>query len=267
MSGLLGSIIGAVGNIFGASQAADAAENAARLSGQYNLEATDRILAANEQARRELRQAAARGIGYIDQGTGKYEQTIQPLLTPHPTLMPTYRGLTEQQQLGREDLNRNSRATLASSGLRGAGRAGVAAALDADRRYILAARGANDADTISERRAAVGKADAARSGLASIYPQTGIAKSNTEIGTGTQISNALQSAGTQVANLTANTGQAYANAANQQGNIWGNAITSTGNLVGQGVGNILANNASPNAGGGGGGGGYVDYTGVWDQAA
>lgn len=265
MSGLIGSIIGAVGNIFGASQASDAAENAARLTGQYNLEATERILAANEAARRELRQAAARGIGYIDQGTGKYEDTIEPLLEARPIVMPTYRGLTAQQQLGREDLARNTAATLASSGLRGAGRAGVAAALDADRRYILAARGANDADTITERRAAQGKADAARAGLASIYPQTGVAKSNTEIGTGTQISNSLQNAGTQVANLTSGTGQAYANAANQQGNIWGNAITSTANLAGQGVGSLFANNASsPNAGGGGG---YIDYSGVWDTAA
>lgn len=264
MSDFLGSIIGGIGNLFGASMSSDAAKEAAKITGQYNLQATNRILEENAKAREEMRAAADRGLGYIDTGTGKYETTIAPLLEARPITMPAYRGLTEQQQLGREDLQRQGRAALASSGLRGAGRAGVAALLDADRRYILAARGANDADTITERRSAQGKADAARAGLASIYPTTGIAKSNTEIQTGTQIGNSLSNAGTQAAALTANTGKAFADAANQSGQAWGNFATNTANLVGQGVGNYLANNntQSPNAGGG-----YVDYQGVWDTAA
>lgn len=266
MSGIIGSIIGGLGNFFGAQAAADGAKEAAQITGQYNTLATQKILDAQKEARLALEAAKARGIGYIDTGVGKYESTINPLLTPHPILMAANRGMTRQQQLGLDDLRRGISGRLASSGLRGAGRSGVAAGLDAERRYVLAARGANDADTISERRSAQNKADVARTGLASLYPQTGTAKANTEIGTGSQVANSYQQGGAAAGALASNTGSAYSNAANSIGNTWGNFATSTANLAGQGIGGLQASASSPNSGFGytapSGGGGGFDASGV-----
>jgi hypothetical protein len=246
VSDFLGAIVGGVSNFFGAKAAAAGAENAARITGQYNLRATQAIVDAQNQARAEMRAASQRGLTDIDTGTGKYETTVAPLLVPHPILAPTFRGLTPQQELGLEDLRRQEGATLNASGLRGAGRAGVAAALDQERRYITSARGANDQDQLSETRAAQGRADTARSNLAAIYPQTGVAKANTELLTGTQIGNSFQQQGNATANLAQNTGSAYANASRSAGDAYGNALTSTGNLVGQSIGNFLSGTNSPN---------------------
>lgn len=253
MSEFLGAIIGGIGNFLGASTAASGAADAAKITGKYNLQAANQVIASNEKARAEMRAAATRGLGYIDQGTGQYADTINPLLTPNPIMLPTYRGLTPGQRIGQEDLNRNIQATLASSGLRGAGRAGVAAGIDQNRRYIAAAHDGNDADARGEMRRSQGVADAARSGLAGVYSSTGTNKSNTEIGVGTQIGNNLSTTGNAIAGLTANSGQAAANAANTAGNLYGNAILGTTRLAGQGVGGLFASGSSPNAGGGDGG--------------
>lgn len=250
MSGFLGAVVGGLANIFGASQAAAGAADAAKIQGQYNLKATQQIIDANQKARDEMRAAATRGLGYIDTGTQRYADTIQPLLTPNPILLPTYRGLTAGQRIGQDDLNRNIQATLASSGLRGAGRAGVAAGLDQNRRFIAAAHDQNDADARGELRRAQGVADTSRSGLAGVYSGAGTNKANTEIGVGTQIGNNLSNTGTAVAGLTANSGSAAGNAANAAGQYYGNATLATGRLAGQGLGSVFASGASPNAGGG-----------------
>lgn len=250
MSGFLGSLIGGVANYFGAQAAADGAVDAAKIQAKANLQATQQVLDANEKARLEMRAAATRGLGYIDTGTSQYADTIKPLLTPNPIMLPTYRGLTPGQQIGQNDLNRTIQASLASSGLRGAGRAGVAAGLDQNRRFIASAHDANDADARGEMRRAQGVADTSRSGLAGVYSGAGTNKANTEIGVGTQIGNNLSNTGTAVAGLTANSGAARAGAANASGQYYGNAILASGNLAGQGLGSVFASGASPNAGGG-----------------
>ncbi len=255
MSGFLGALVGGISNFLGASTAASGAADAAKITGKYNLQATQQVIDANEKARAEMRAAATRGLGYIDTGTGQYADTIRPLMTPNPILLPTYRNLTPGQRIGQEDLNRNIQATLASSGLRGAGRAGVAAGIDQNRRYIAAAHDQNDADARGEIRRAQGVADTARSGLAGVYSGAGTNKANTEIGVGTQIGNNLASTGSAIAGLTAASGAAAAGARNAAGQYFGNATLATGNLAGQGLGSVFANGASPNAGGGSGGGG------------
>ena len=264
----LGSLVGGISNFLGANSAANGAADAARIQGKYNMLATDKILAENQKARDELNAARARGLGYIDTGLGQYKDTINPLLTSRPIVLPTYRGLTTQQRLGLSDLERTTGQQLAGSGMRGAGRAGVGVALDARRRFITAARGANDADTLGETRAAQGRADAARTGLAGVELGVGGAKAGVDTGTANNLASSFQQGGAQAGSLLANTGQAKASAANTAGNLYGGATVATGNLFGQNVGQSLAGGSSPNQGFGlssmfGGGGSNQTDTGDW----
>ena len=248
MSAFLGSLVGGISNYLAAGQAAAGAADAARITGKYNLLATDKILGENQKARDELTAARARGLGYIDTGLGQYKDTINPLLTAKPIVLPTYRGLTAQQRLGLSDLERTTGQQLAGSGMRGAGRAGVGVALDARRRFITAARGANDADTLGEERAAQGRADAARTGLAGVQLGVGGAKAGVDTGTANNLASSFQQGGAQAGSLLASTGQAKAGAASTAGQLYGGATVATGNLAGQGLGQQLAGGSSPNDG-------------------
>lgn len=182
------------------------------------------IRADNAAARAELAAAKQRGLGYIDKGVTDYGSTIAPLMTPRPILLPTYRGLTTQQQMGQDDLLRGGQAMLASSGLRGAGRAGVGTVLDSLGRYQAGARDTTDAANRAAKATAQQGADAARTGLATIQANAGTAKANTEIGVGSQ----------NAGNIS-NTGNTLGNIAVQSGNTGANMITSTAQTLGSGL--------------------------------
>lgn len=200
-----------VGNLIGSSQAQDGYADAAA-----------GIRADNAAARAELAAAKQRGIGYIDQGVKDYTGTVAPLTAERPILLPTFRGLTTQQQMGRDDLLRSGKAALASSGLRGAGRAGIGTLMDSLGRYDASARDATDAANRIARQTARSSADAARTGLATVQANAGTAKANTEIGVGSQ----------NAANLT-NQGNALGNIAVQSGQEAGNLASGIGNLAGR----------------------------------
>lgn len=209
-STLLSAGLGLAGNLIGGAQAQEGYDNAAAIG------------AATSQAQLdELKRAKAAGLGYIDEGAAKYANTLAPLLTERPILMPAYRGLTTQQQIGRDDLIRTGQASLASSGLRGAGRAGIGTVLDSVARYDAGARGANDAATLAAKATARAGADAARTGLAGVQANTGTIKANTELGTGSQISGAI-----------GNQGEAASRLASQAGNTAGQMWASSGQLLG-----------------------------------
>jgi hypothetical protein len=220
-------LIGLGGNIAGAVMGSNAASDAADTTA-----ATARMQAA------QMRESKDKGLGYIDQGTADYTSTIAPLLTERPITMPTFQGLTAQQELGREDLLRSGKAALASSGLRGAGRAGIGTVLDQVGRYTAAARGGNDSATLAARTAARGQADSARAGLAGVRANAGTAKANTELGVGSALSGIYGQAGATQAGIQQQTGQMMGNLAASTGRLVGNTLSSA---VGQELGN------SPNA--------------------
>lgn len=266
---LLGTGLVTSANNQAAETAGNAAREAAAIQAAANLAAQDKALAAQKEARGEYRAAADRGIGYIDKGVADYGSTIAPLLTPAPVTLPTYRGLTTQQRLGEQDLLRSGNATLAASGLRGAGRAGVGALMDQDRRYIAAARDANDAQALTAKQHAQDVANTSRTGLAQVQAQAGGSKANTELLTGNQLGSSLQAGGNTAATLTADTGRTSGNAVNQAGQYAANAGTANaGNMAGA-LGSVAGAFATPytlGAGtpnapgtyGAGGGTGYVD---------
>lgn len=248
MSGIIGGIISGLGNYFGAQAAADGAKEAARIQAKFGLQAIDKQAGYAKEARDETRAAAGRGLGYIDAGLSGYQNTINPLMTARPILLPSHRGMTTQQQLGLEDLRRGTGAALAASGQRGAGRGGIAAGLDAERRYIASARAGNDTDALSEQRRAQGVADIARSGVANAQLGVGGAKAGVETGAGNTIANSLSHTGDVAATITQNIGQARGNAANQIGQYNAGAILGTTNVAGQGIGQILGGGAAVDQG-------------------
>ncbi len=231
----LDSIITVGASLLGSYMSSQANQEAADTASEGRLAATQATIAANKEARGEFREAANRGIGAIQAGTSRYAETVNPLLTPNPVGLRTYRGLTASQQIGREDLMRQGRATVAASGLRGAGRGGVAALLDSDRRFVANAADANDREQRGEMRRAQGSADSARTGLAQVYAQEGGSIANTEIGQGNNIASSLASDGrAQAAGLTsAADTQAQATTAN--GNLWGEAIGALGSVAANSV--------------------------------
>jgi hypothetical protein len=217
---LVGAVIGSRGNQRAASTAADA-----------QMAGTQAQIESNREARQEFRAAADRGIGAIRAGTARYADTIQPLLTPRPVMLPTHRGLTSNQQIAREDLRRDGQAALAASGLRGAGRGGVGVLLDADRRFVASAADANDREVRGEMRRAQGSADDAVSGLARVYAQEGGSIANTEIGAGNQMAQSLASDGRAQAAGMSNAGLMQGQAAAANAGLWGDAIGGLGSVV------------------------------------
>jgi hypothetical protein len=266
---LLGSGLTTSANTQAAQIASQAAIQAAQIQAQSNQQAIDKTLAAQQAARDEFRAASQRGIGDITQGVSDYTGTISPLLTPAPISLPTYRDLTTQQQTGESDLLRNANAQLAASGARGAGRAGVGAIIDQDRRYQEDARAANDAQMLQARQAAQNVSNTARTGLAQIQAQAGGSKANTEMLTGNQLGSSLQSGGNTASSLTAATGQSNANAVNNAAGYNANATTANaanragtlGSIAGAFSTPYTLGAGDPNAPGlygAGGGTGYAD---------
>jgi hypothetical protein len=223
---VLSAGINLLGNVIGGNKAVNAAKEAAQIN-------------ANAAARQEalLREAKNAATGYIDQGAKDYATTIEPLLAERPVLMPTFRGLTDQQQLGRQDLLRTGGAQLAASGLRGAGRAGLGVVMDQLRRYDAAARASNDAAALAAKQAARSSADNARAGLASVRANTGTAKGNAELGVGSALSGVVGNAGNVQAKMAADQGQ-------ELGNMYTSSARTIGNALMTGAGYVVGN--SPN---------------------
>lgn len=234
-SNLLGSVTGgdllkAGTSIIGGIIGGNANEDAANARIEAANAGLDKQLQFAREGRDEMRAATQRGLGAIDAGTQRYADTTAPLRVERPITMPTYRGLTTQQSIGLEDLRRDDSARLAATGMRGAGRAGVASVLDRDRRYMADARARNDQDTLGARRQARSSADAAISNLGQVYAQEGGAKANIEIGQGNNLGQSLRSDGS-AAMQTANTvGAAQAGADLGTGQIYQSAINSLGGI-------------------------------------
>ncbi len=227
----LGSLARIATPIAGAVLGANANADAARMQLDGTREATALQTAALREAQQQQREAAARGIAAIRAGTTNYADTIAPMLQERPIVLPTYRGLTEAEQIAREDIRRNGLATVASSGLRGAGRAGVAAIMDADRRFVTSAADRNDTRRINAEQAARTSADSARRGLASIYVQEGGAIANTEIGQGNRIADTEGTIGGVQAQGALSQGAIGAGETTANASLWGDALGTLGAVI------------------------------------
>lgn len=240
---MLGSIIGAVissnANKKAASTQAAASERAAQIQADALRESTRLQIEAGERAQGEMRAAGNRGIEAIRAGTVRFASTMQPLTErPAEVFSPNFRlGLTENQTLAREDMLRQGRASIAKSGLRGAGRAGAAAILNADQRFMAKAAEDNDqlnrnAETtnINLRENARNKRDAATSDIARMFAQEGGSIANTELGQGNNIANSISNVGSATAGDTRAIGQVQANSITNQADARARATVDNARL-------------------------------------
>jgi hypothetical protein len=201
------------------------------LTRQGLLEAGDRAtqtqIQTGERARGEISAAANRGIEALRAGTARFVSTMQPLTEREAEFYnPNFRlGLTPNQALAREDLQRQGRATIAKSGLRGAGRAGAAAILNADQRFMAKAAEDNDQlnrtaelTNIQLRESARDKRNAATSDIARMYAQEGGGIASTEIQQGNLLANTELTQGNRVADTQLGQGNRIAETQFLQGN-------------------------------------------------
>lgn len=225
-----GDILKGVTTIGGALLGSNANSDAAEARTAANNAALDKQLAYGQQGRDEMRAAADRGLASITAGTKAYTDTTAPLRIERPVMLATNRGLTDQQKIGLEDLQRGDAATLAATGLRGAGRAGVSAVMDRDRRYIADARGGNDRTNLAAKQQARSSADAATANLGQIQAQEGGAKANTELQVGNNIGSSLRADGSVVGQTTRDNGTISAGADTGNAQIYQSALNSLGGI-------------------------------------
>ena len=240
---MLGTIIGAVlgsnANKKAASTQAAASERSAQIQADALRESTRLQIEAGERAQAEMRGAANRGIEAIRAGTLRFASTMQPLTEREAEFYnPNFRlGLTQNQTLAREDLQRQGRATIAKSGLRGAGRAGAAAILNADQRFMAKAAEDNDqlnrtAETtnINLRENARDKRNAATSDIARMFAQEGGSVANIEIGQGNNVAGSISNVGSATAGDTRSIGQVQGNSITNQADARARATVDNARL-------------------------------------
>lgn len=232
IGGLGGAVLGYLGNQQAAQQRSNASTQAAQISADASTRSAQ--IAADALARSQalMREATARGTDAINSGYDRFEQTMAPLTTARPIMLPTNRGLTAAEDIARSDIRRNALATLAASGLRGAGRGGVSTVMDQDRRFVADATQRNDNRRLAAVQDAQRRADAATATLANGRQGRGQSLANIEIGQGNRVAGtegvigATQGAGVQQA------GAALAQDASNQGNIASGEITAN-TMLGQ----------------------------------
>ena len=211
--GFFDALIGSVTTIGGALIGDRANRRAADTASEATIRAAEIEAEGARQAREAYEAAAQRGIAAIRQGTTGFEETIRPLMVP-------VSGLTPAQQIALEDQTRDDNATLAASGLRGAGRAGVAAVMDSRRRFT--------ADALDDNRS---RSDAALSALANIRAQEGGAIASTEIGAGNQIGSTFTTAAQSGARGVRDAGMVGAQSQLASGRLTGEALGSLGSII------------------------------------
>lgn len=217
---IVGAVMGANANLSAAGQQRDA-----------TAAATAAQLAALRESQALQREAAQRGIGAIRAGTTGYADTIAPLMVERPVMLPAYRGMTQADQIAREDIRRSALANLAASGLRGAGRAGIATVNDADRRFVADAAARDDNRRLSAMQTARASADSARRGLAGIRAQEGSAIANTEIGQGNRIADTAGTIGAVTAEGALSQGQIGAQQTVANAQLYGDALGTIGSVI------------------------------------
>lgn len=143
--------------------------------------------------------------------------------------------LTQAQQIGLEDLNREIDAHLASSGLRGAGRAGQAIKADQNRRYIAesiernenrrdAASRALAPSNLSARAGEIALTTDAATRRAALEEAQGVNRANTQTGAGARSGSALTGLADNASAALGNIGEVKAGGELASGETWSRTI-------------------------------------------
>jgi hypothetical protein len=209
-------LVPAATSVAGAVVGSNANADALAAQTAANADAQKANTQAAEAARADLNAGKQRGVAAITAGTQGYKDTITPMLSADYDAT----GLTPAQQLQLADVYRSGNAQIAASGLRGAGRAGPLAVMEAGNQYK-----ANALQTNQQRQ------DTARQGLAGIYANQGTAIANTEVGTGSRLAGTETNQGATAANLSVTQGENIGNAATADSGVYQKTLGNLSALV------------------------------------
>lgn len=177
--------------------------------------------------------------GQLDQGTGTardiYQQQQQigsPALNYLQSLVAADASkLTPSQQIGQEDLIRSTQNNLATSGLRGAGRAGQAVLSDSIRRYVAGALDQNEARRGAAATALSQIGVGGANNQAALEARRGTQGADLELGYGRDVVGALNTLGTGTQQDILSAGTADAGFATQLGGIEAKRARDSGQAV------------------------------------
>lgn len=181
--------------------------SANELAQQYGGMARESYAGGIRAAGQQLDAYSDRSLRESNDSAARAQQIYRDRAAQGAIMLPRNRGLTQQQQIAREDLVRAGQAQVAASGLRGAGRGGVGVILDAVRRDAAAVAAQNDAADLQAMKDARLNTNEANSALAANIQGTGQANAQN-----------ILSVGNAQSNLTANGANYDANSIQNQGN-------------------------------------------------
>jgi hypothetical protein len=222
----------------------------ALLSSNANQKAADTVAQANERAAQIFTDAQAQGFdrykALIDQAMGEAtaynerargvyqgmaDQSAPAVAQLRQTAFSNPYTLTPQQQTAREGVVRDANARLAASGLRGAGRAGVATVNKAAQDFDNSAWSSNRSRADAANNTLFGANQNAENNIAATDRQTGATRANMVAGAATAANQASQNTGAYTAGTTRETGQTEANSGTADANLWGGAIGALSNVI------------------------------------
>jgi hypothetical protein len=253
---LLGPILGIGGNLIGASIGSNANQAAANTIAQSNMQAVQAYTQAQQQALQQYQQLSDQAMAEATNWDSQANNVYGGMAAESQPAISYLRGvaasnpyqLTPQQQSARADTLRDASNNLAASGLRGAGRSGVAilnkAMTDFDNNAFTSNR--NRADQANNTLA--NENMGANSNIAATDRATGATRANMLSGQGTAAMNAAQNTGAFTANAIQNTGQTQANSDTADASQWGSAIGAIGSIIANNQKNLFGNYSQPNGG-------------------
>lgn len=244
------------GSLGGAFLGSNANQNAADTIAQSNRDAArinaDAQEAGYQRYKALIDQAMAEATAYNNQAKQVYQgmadRSAPAVAQLQQTAFSNPYSLTPQQATAREGVIRDANARLAASGMRGAGRAGVATVNKAAQDFDNSAWASNRARADSATNTMFGANQSAQNNVASTDRQTGATRANMLAGAGTAANQASQNSGTYAANATTNTGQTEANSGIADANLWGGAIGALTNVIAQNQKNLLGGYGQYNPG-------------------
>jgi hypothetical protein len=254
----LDALLGIGGNIAGALIGSNADQNAANTVAQSNTQAAQIYADAQarglDQYKQLVDQAMNEATAYDAQANQVYggmaAESAPAISYLRQTAFANPYQLTPEQQSARDDTLRQASQNLAASGLRGAGRSGVAvldkAMTDFDNNAFTANR--NRADNAASQ--IYGENQNAQNNIAATDRQTGSTRANMLAGQGTAAMNAAQNTGNFAAQATQNTGQTQANADTADASQWGSAMGAISSIIANNQKNLFGSYSQPNNGSG-----------------
>lgn len=244
---IVGGLISNSANSSAAQTANDATTRAAEIYAETERQGREQELAYRERAlqaaldaeaaaRGELRAAGERGIDAIREGTGQAVGTLAPVAAQYgPAVANLNRiavadpyNFTPSQQILLDDTANDVRASLAASGLRGAGRSGVAVFNDVMNRQRARLHEENQARSDNALSTLTNIGTTGIRDVAGLQAGQGSNIAATETGVGTGVAGSLSRGGSTSANILSGSGDVVGSSLSRAGATTADAARRVG---------------------------------------